>query len=1057
MAKRLYFKDYYYLQGNHVHIHGVGGLKLPSGDTVDRPEAMESIVRYNAELNQYEFGTNNSLLVLHSRNDGTATFYSSFGGELKGDLVIKDHRIQNNPGTSLAPAYTFYNDNDTGLNSTAPNTVDIVVGGSINPTPALTISRVGSGDNDQTVVVNGDLIVKGTQTNINSTDLYVEDQIITLNKNGTAAGQSGIEIEADGSVASKFVYDFSTSKWSTAGKLITDVPAPSSNVDVTNKQYVDVLVQTTDDAVRADMNSADQNLDNKITDERNRAIARENELQSDIEAEEDRAIARENELQSDIEAEEDRAIARENQLDVEKEDRANKSQPNGYASLDGDAQVPKAELPEDTLYANVATASVILLDDSVAGVNGTDVQAGIDDLGTRIKSIEDGNLNQEAVQDITGAMVSGNDEQGITVSYDDANGKLNFNVHDFILSVDGDMSGSTTVSNLTNTTLTLTLNDEAVQDIVGAMVSGNSEQGIAVSYDDVNGKLDFDVSDFDITLGGDLTGSATVTDLSNVFITTTLNPESVQDVVGNMVSGNTEKGIVVTYNDTTNKLDFDVNDFNITLNGDVSGIGSVVDLNSVTINTTINSEVVQDSVGDMVTGNVENGIVVTYDDANGKLNFDVNDFTITLTGGVTGNATVTDLGDVTIATTLDVEAVQDAIGDMLTGNTTNGITVLYDDTNNKINFDVDDFDITLNGDTTGTATVSDLGDVTITTTLSETLSGDHTFTGTVDVAKLAFNIPDINTDPLEMYRVNLDTDQSELRLRIGDNNTGDDSFAIGTRTSDPGSWQEAMQVKNNGDVRIAGNLNVTGTITGDVQSNINWSQITDKPDPTITLSGDLSGTVTLTDVGDGTLNATIDPMYNLILVPTGGNYPSPGLIPLGVCPISAFNSPENPGPSGLYMTGVSVLEDRGVGSTPVGFQMVVNWNNELNAPSQRPAIRTKDDTQTEFGQWRELAWFDEVEKGTFEYKLETTITSGASLDITKADIFGGVDLTSKGIDFRDVRVDVKVLDTDGSSPTNNMWVSASAVSTYGVDATNELVRIINEYTSSLQFYIRITL
>jgi len=63
-------------------------------------------------------------------------------------------------------------------------------------------------------------------------------------------------------------------------------------------------------------------------------------------------------------------------------------------------------------------------------------------------------------------------------------------------------------------------------------------------------------------------------------------------------------------------------------------------------------EEVQDIVGAMVDGNTENGIDVTYDDAAGKLHFDVNDPVITLAGDVNGNATMTNLGDVTITTTI---------------------------------------------------------------------------------------------------------------------------------------------------------------------------------------------------------------------------------------------------------------------------------------------------------------------------------------------------------------------------------------------------------------------
>jgi len=64
------------------------------------------------------------------------------------------------------------------------------------------------------------------------------------------------------------------------------------------------------------------------------------------------------------------------------------------------------------------------------------------------------------------------------------------------------------------------------------------------------------------------------------------------------------------------------------------------------------TESAQDATGALLTGATMNGISVTYDDATNKLNFDVNDPTITLTGAVTGAATMTNLGSVSIATTL---------------------------------------------------------------------------------------------------------------------------------------------------------------------------------------------------------------------------------------------------------------------------------------------------------------------------------------------------------------------------------------------------------------------
>jgi hypothetical protein len=84
----------------------------------------------------------------------------------------------------------------------------------------------------------------------------------------------------------------------------------------------------------------------------------------------------------------------------------------------------------------------------------------------------------------------------------------------------------------------VTINEERIQDIAGAMVSTNSESGIAVTYDDTNGKLDFDVADFTITLGGDLSGNVTITDLGNATLTATVINNSVElgtDTTGDYV------------------------------------------------------------------------------------------------------------------------------------------------------------------------------------------------------------------------------------------------------------------------------------------------------------------------------------------------------------------------------------------------------------------------------------------------------------------------------------------------------------------------------------------
>jgi len=51
---------------------------------------------------------------------------------------------------------------------------------------------------------------------------------------------------------------------------------------------------------------------------------------------------------------------------------------------------------------------------------------------------------------------------------------------------------------------------------------------------------------------------------------------------------------------------------------------------------------------------------------------------------------------------------------------------------------------------------------------------------------------------------------------------------------------------------------------GTIDANIEWADVLSKPDPTITLGGDLSGNVTLTDLGSGTLTATVEKDFNLV-------------------------------------------------------------------------------------------------------------------------------------------------------------------------------------------------
>jgi len=126
------------------------------------------------------------------------------------------------------------------------------------------------------------------------------------------------------------------------------------------------------------------------------------------------------------------------------------------------------------------------------------------------------------------------------------------------ISGDADIDGTLEADAITIGGVTLA---ETISDTVGAMVSGNTETNIAVSYDDADNTLDFVIG----TLNQDTTGNAatataleTARTIHGVSFDGTANidlSEVVSDTVGAMFSSNTETGITATYQDADNTID----------------------------------------------------------------------------------------------------------------------------------------------------------------------------------------------------------------------------------------------------------------------------------------------------------------------------------------------------------------------------------------------------------------------------------------------------------------------------------------------------------------------
>ena len=109
---------------------------------------------------------------------------------------------------------------------------------------------------------------------------------------------------------------------------------------------------------------------------------------------------------------------------------ANKSVVLGNSSVD---QIWMASDKDATVYAGGLNLGGTAIEASADEINYLDgvtssLQAQINSLQAKIATLESSSRTDEEVQDLVGAMVSGNTESKIVVTYDDNNGKLDFSV-----------------------------------------------------------------------------------------------------------------------------------------------------------------------------------------------------------------------------------------------------------------------------------------------------------------------------------------------------------------------------------------------------------------------------------------------------------------------------------------------------------------------------------------------------------------------------------------------------------------------------------------------------
>lgn len=418
-------------------------------------------------------------------------------------------------------------------------------------------------------------------------------------------------------------------------------------------------------------------------------------------------------------------------------------------------------------------------------------------------------------------------------------------------------AGTGVVVNQTGDDYQINLDNEHVRDLIGGILLGNS--GVGITVDDLNNTITFSVTGI---------VSSQITDFNSAvdarITAASISEEQIQDVVASGDHINTGflrngTGIYIDYNDASNFVTINVSGYSLLghthddryyteseLN--TSGGGGQVHWANVTntptgftpsshshVSTDITDfdESVQDVVGGMLVAGT--GVKLSYSDGAGTLTIDTSGYALTSHTHVWSNIT-----DASATTSLNELAYLSGV----TAGTVSASRAVVVDANK----DVSSLrNLSASGDVT-------LGTVYVTNNLSTT--GNVTINGNLSVNGTTTTIESTVTklrDPI-------------ITIGSGDNPTADDNKDRGIEF-----------LYHNGSVAKTGFFGFddsTGKLTfipdanntsevftgtkGEVDANVDWSNILNKPDPIVTgvLTGDVTGTgsVSLTDLQNGILS-----------------------------------------------------------------------------------------------------------------------------------------------------------------------------------------------------------
>ena len=396
----------------------------------------------------------NEDLKFTTSGTGTLKLISSNGinvtgeiGAVSGDLQIGDHMDMNS--NLIKEVATPVSSTDAANKSYVDTAAASAVTGGSNAVSGTT------GAFSSNVTVAGNLTVSGTTTSVNTTNVTFEDNMFVLNSNttGTPSENSGFEVERGDSLNVQFLWNEDDDRWTTgsntfhAGAIVGPL---TGNVTGNVTGNLDGTIGTVTPAVG---NFTNVNASGTIT----------GDLTGDVTGA----------LTGNVTG-------------------------NVTGDISGEAgtvtSIAGHLLDEDNMGSDSATK--VPSQQSVKAYVDSQVAAkdALSELTGDTDDITEGSTNRYFSNTLARSAVSA----GGDLSYNSSTGAFSFTER-----TDAEVttlaraaisaSGSLSYDNSTGV-MSFTMNDETVQDIVGAMLTSNTETGITATYDDADGTIDLVVN-----------------------------------------------------------------------------------------------------------------------------------------------------------------------------------------------------------------------------------------------------------------------------------------------------------------------------------------------------------------------------------------------------------------------------------------------------------------------------------------------------------------------------------------------------------------------------------